>query len=45
VDLVSLGLLLGIALLFIKLSLGYVAQSWSLARHRPTPAAFPSAGR
>ena len=41
VNLVSLGLLLGIALLFIKLSLGYVAQSYAINETSADPGGIP----
>lgn len=41
VDLVSLLLLLAIALLFVKLSIGYVAQSWSVGERSADPGGIP----
>ena len=41
VDLVSLLLLLAIALLFAKLSIGYVAQSWSVGERSADPGGIP----
>ena len=41
VNLVSLGLLLGIALLFIKLSLGYVARSYAINETSADPGGIP----
>jgi TRAP-type mannitol/chloroaromatic compound transport system permease small subunit len=33
-----------VALLFIKLSLGYVAQAWSIGETSPDPGGIPGAG-
>jgi TRAP-type mannitol/chloroaromatic compound transport system permease small subunit len=41
VDLASLLLLLAIALLFVKLSFGYVAQSWGVAERSADPGGIP----
>lgn len=41
VNLVSHGLLLGIALLFIKLSLAYVGQSWAINETSADPGGIP----
>ena len=41
VNLVSLGLLLGIALLFIKLSVGYVGQSYAINETSADPGGIP----
>ena len=41
VDLVSLLLLLAIALLFVKLSIGYVALSWSVGERSADPGGIP----
>jgi TRAP-type mannitol/chloroaromatic compound transport system permease small subunit len=41
VDLVSLLLLLAIALLFVKLSVGYVAQAWSVGERSADPGGIP----
>lgn len=41
VDLASLLLLLAIALLLLKLSLGYVAQSWGVAERSADPGGIP----
>jgi TRAP-type mannitol/chloroaromatic compound transport system permease small subunit len=41
VDLVSVLLMLAIALLFLKLSIGYVAQSWAIGERSPDPGGIP----
>ena len=41
VDLVSLLLLLAIALLFVKLSIGYVAQAWTVGERSADPGGIP----
>jgi len=41
VDLVSMLLLLAIALLFAKLSIGYVGQSWSIGERSADPGGIP----
>ena len=41
VDLLSVVLTMLVALLFIKLSLGYVAQAWSIGEKSPDPGGIP----
>jgi TRAP-type mannitol/chloroaromatic compound transport system permease small subunit len=41
VDVISIGLVFVIALIFIKLSLGYVGQSWSIDEGSPDPGGIP----
>ena len=41
VDLVSLALLLCVSLLFIKLSIPYVMQAWSIGESSPDPGGIP----
>ena len=41
VDLVSLALMLCVSLLFIKLSIPYVIQSWSIGESSPDPGGIP----
>ena len=41
VDLVSLMLLLAVSLLFIKLSIPYVMQAWSIGESSPDPGGIP----
>jgi|LauGreDrversion4_2_1035121.scaffolds.fasta_scaffold293318_2 TRAP-type mannitol/chloroaromatic compound transport system permease small subunit len=41
VDLISMLLLLAIALLFVKLSIAYVAQAWAVGERSPDPGGIP----
>jgi len=41
VDVISIGLTFVVALIFIKLSLGYVGQSWSIDEGSPDPGGIP----
>ena len=41
VDVVSIGLTFVVALVFIKLSIGYVGQSWSIDESSPDPGGIP----